>query len=338
MTTRLRLILSKVMKTAVTKTTKKQQRTTNFTTLATHIGGWIMGLWGSILKFLKSFLSNNATTTTTSTITDQTTTRNKRKKALCIGINNYPGYSNDLRGCVNDARGWQKMLVDNYGFDMPVVLLDEAATKKNVSKELKKMVQESVAGDVLVLTFSGHGTTVADSLFNKDEPDGKDEALCVHDGLLIDDDIREMLANLPKDVNLTFISDSCHSGTVTRAFLSNMLEDNAPKPRYMPPDDDELAAIMSALPTKKRALYPQEGMKEVLISGCKSNEYSYDATFNGKPMGAFSHNALLVLRDNPKITYNDFYKKLRQKLPSTQYPQTPQLEGSPQNKNSIMFE
>ena len=28
------------------------------------------------------------------------------KKALCIGINDYPGTDSDLSGCVNDANDW----------------------------------------------------------------------------------------------------------------------------------------------------------------------------------------------------------------------------------------
>ena len=28
------------------------------------------------------------------------------KRALCMGINNYPGTHMDLSGCVNDARDW----------------------------------------------------------------------------------------------------------------------------------------------------------------------------------------------------------------------------------------
>ena len=28
------------------------------------------------------------------------------KKALCIGINDYPGTDSDLQGCVNDATDW----------------------------------------------------------------------------------------------------------------------------------------------------------------------------------------------------------------------------------------
>jgi hypothetical protein len=95
---------------------------------------------------------------------------------------------------------------------------------------------------------------------------------------------------------------------------------------------------LGALPVKKAVFTPQEDMQEVLLTGCKSSEYSYDAYFNGRHMGAFSHYALLVLRDNHNITYKDFYKKLRTNLPSSRYPQTPQLEGSAANKDSLMFQ
>ena len=38
------------------------------------------------------------------------------KKAICIGINNYPGISNDLNGCVNDAKDWSALL-QGMGFE-----------------------------------------------------------------------------------------------------------------------------------------------------------------------------------------------------------------------------
>ena len=32
-------------------------------------------------------------------------------RALCIGINNYPGTNMDLAGCVNDANDWADELI-----------------------------------------------------------------------------------------------------------------------------------------------------------------------------------------------------------------------------------
>jgi hypothetical protein len=228
------------------------------------------------------------------------------------------------------------MMTKNYGFTKAVLLLDNQATRANVKREFEAMVKESKDGDILVLTFSGHGTSTADR--SGDEADGRDEALCLYDGLMIDDEIRAILNKLPKGVKFTFVSDSCHSGTVTRSFISAMDSDDKLTPRYLPPEDEMEVASLSALPLKKGIFVPQEDMPEILISGCLPTEYSYDACFNGKHKGACSHYSLLILRDNPNITYADFYKKLRAKLPSGRYPQTPQLEGSKANKNSLMFQ
>ena len=38
------------------------------------------------------------------------------KRALCVGINDYPYDGSDLNGCVPDATEWGKLLVDHFGF------------------------------------------------------------------------------------------------------------------------------------------------------------------------------------------------------------------------------
>lgn len=79
-------------------------------------------------------------------------------------------------------------------------------------------------------------------------------------------------------------------------------------------------------------------MPEILVSGCSDSEYSYDARINGRYNGAMSAMALNVIRQNPKMTYNEFYASLRKLLPSSEYPQTPQLEGADINKGTLLFE
>lgn len=43
------------------------------------------------------------------------------EKGDCIGINNYPGTSNDLSGCVNDAKDWSALL-QGMGFETSLML------------------------------------------------------------------------------------------------------------------------------------------------------------------------------------------------------------------------
>lgn len=279
------------------------------------------------------------TTTTTATSTFTTTTRiptSLNKRAACFGINDYPGTQNDLNGCLNDATNWQDVLSNIYGFN--VALLTNSQCTKGAFKEIVgNYISDSKPGDKIAITYSGHGTSVYDTTLIGDESDGKDEAICLYDGNLIDDDIRSILSKLNPEVSFTFISDSCFSGTVTRAFLSSMREGNEIRPKFLPPQDNVSAAALAAMPVRKRIFFTEDTMKEILISGCKDNEYSYDAFIGGKASGAFTYYATQVVRSNPQLTYNQFYEKLRLSLPNSEYPQTPLLEGNANNKNKILF-
>lgn len=261
------------------------------------------------------------------------------KRALCVGINNYPGTQNDLNGCVNDAREWAYILKSKYGFSEISTLFDSAATASNIKKNLEAILMKSKNGDNVAFTYSGHGTTVLDT--DGDEADKYDEALYCYDTIIRDDELRDIISKMPKGVKFTVISDSCHSGTVTRALLaqkaiSKKAGRRPPTPRYMPPQI-EIKSMKKA--TKKREFLRENDMVEVLLTGCKSTESSYDANINGKNMGAMSANAIDILKSNrnENLTWNQFFAELRKRLPSERFPQTPQLEASEANKNKPLF-
>ena len=48
--------------------------------------------------------------------------------------------------------------------------------------------------------------------------------------------------------------------------------------------------------------------------------------------------AIQVIKQNPNVTYREFFAGLRGLLPSEEYPQSPQLEGSDANKDRKLFE
>ena len=245
------------------------------------------------------------------------------KKAICVGINNYPSTSNDLLGCVNDANDWSAYL-KNIGFETSL-MLDSQATRQNVKAALNDLVTSAGEGDVIVFTYSGHGTQVID--ISGDEGDVYDEAIYVYDGTILDDDLRAIINKVDPKATLVVISDSCFSGSVTR-----FIPENA-KPRFMPVQNISADRVV-----RKRFLLPEANMPEILISGCSDSEYSYDAEINGRYNGAMSAMTLSVIKQNPKVTYNEFYIGLRTLLPSPEYPQTPQLEGADVNKSALLFE
>jgi hypothetical protein len=285
-------------------------------------------LKGEIMMFFKSSQSN-------SNNDNQVPGTSTTKYSFHFGINDYVGTHNDLRGCVNDAKEWEK-LCKKQGFKTHT-FTDRNATKENMKKALESLVEKSkVYGKNFhgILTFSGHGTHTADR--NGDEPDRRDEALCMYDGLFIDDDLKNILDKYNPEAKMTFVSDCCHSGTITRQFLATVTDEEIyAKPRYLPPEDEVEASIQPLI--ERKMFSPQENMNEVLITGCKDTEYSYDAYFGGRHMGAMTYYATKILNENPSISYIDFYSQLRKRLPSNRYAQTPQLEGKEENRNQKFF-
>ncbi len=67
-------------------------------------------------------------------------------KALCIGINDYPGTNNDLSGCVNDAKDWAEELT-RRGFAVSQ-LLDKEATRAAMIKGIGGLIEGAIKGDI----------------------------------------------------------------------------------------------------------------------------------------------------------------------------------------------
>ena len=270
--------------------------------------------------------------------------KSSKRKALCIGINDYPYAGNDLNGCVNDAKAWAEILSKNFDFSSSdiEILLDSQATKKNVMDALKNLITGAKAGDHMVYTNSSHGSYVADK---SGDEETYDEIICPYDidaNQIEDDDLRKLFQNLPKDVRLTVILDNCHSGTATRAAVSDIL------PGLRTPDDRRVRFLSPALrglpilenpwaaKPKRQIKYPESKMNEVLLSGCTDKEYSYDAYFNGTYHGALTYYALQAIRSaNYQLTYWQLHQRIGNLIED--YPQHPQLEGKTINKKRQIF-
>ena len=262
------------------------------------------------------------------------------KRAVCVGINDYPGVKADLKGCVNDAKAWSALLLEHYGFSSPnvKVLLDAQATKANVMVGIKWLLAGAAAGDTLVFTNSSHGTYLVDTSGDEEY----DQALCPFDcdkHLIVDDELRELFGGLPKGVSLSVIADCCHSGTVTRAAAAAATSDDR-RARFLDPSLIGRAVLKEpalAAPSV-RSKYPESKMKEILLSGCTSTEFSYDAQIDGQYHGAMSCFALKAIRSaNYAITWEKLYARIGSALDAAEYPQHPQLEGAAANKKKRIF-
>jgi metacaspase-1 len=242
--------------------------------------------------------------------------------SLHIGLNRvspaaYGGWGGKLSGCHNDADAMAAIAIARGA--RCNILLSQDATLQRVIDAIYVISQDAKPGETVLITYSGHGGQVPD--LSHDENDGFDETWCLYDGMLIDDDLNAMLAHFRKGVRVIVVSDSCHSGTVTKA--TAMLENSkligvrkivkaapAEACRVAPRSSSPLAQALAKKPRMKASI--------VLLSGCQDNQFSYDGPTNG----LFTEKLLKVYADGKlHYSYREFRKQIGRLMPPEQTPQ-----------------
>ncbi len=160
-----------------------------------------------------------------------------KQHAVVIGIADYPN-ANSLAGPVDDVKNMYRFLVETQGYKQKEIkmLTEGNATRNNILSTLQDwLIEGTQPGDNVLFYFSGHGFQINDT--DRDEKDGKDEAIAAYDvaineqgqfiNMITDDEIGDILDQL-NDRDVTVIIDSCHSGTLTRG-LSGELGDQYAK-------------------------------------------------------------------------------------------------------------
>lgn len=181
------------------------------------------------------------------------------RKALLVGVDDYPGTSNDLNSCLNDIASWRSLLMERFDFERETIrlLANSRATRDATIERLNWLTTGAKKGDSLVFVYSGHGTTFTErnDLGRPDE--AKDQALCLYGeewtgSLLVDDDLNEIVSKIPPGINLTIICDSCFSGGMDKSsfrrtagvgksrqknYANKIRSDFDPRPGPFYPDD-----------------------------------------------------------------------------------------------------
>ncbi|MFM9986781.1 MAG: caspase family protein [Flavobacteriales bacterium] len=245
--------------------------------------------------------------------------------SLHIGLNyvdpnHYDGWDGELNACESDARDMAELAKDQ-GFKVQKTLIDKAATRSAVKKEISAIGKKLVSGDIFFLTYSGHGGQLPDK--NGDEKDRRDETWCLWDGELIDDELYYEYTQFAEGVRIVVLSDSCHSGSVTReaAYRNRSAGGEFKSYRNMP------SAIALRTYRKNKVFYDKllsdpkfrdsnpfsktynAKLKATvrLISGCQDNQLSNDGDFNGLFTGT-----LLEVWNNG--TFKGNYAQLRRNI------------------------
>jgi hypothetical protein len=171
----------------------------------------------------------------TFSIVDKAFTRPQRR-ALIIGINDYPDPANRLEGCVNDAFLFSSMLQERgYKPEEIRMVLNDRATAAGIRERLDWLLEEAEDGMERVLFYSGHGAQMPG--YNAaEEVDHVDECLVPFDfawtkeTAIMDDDFYQLYSDLPFGAQFYAVFDCCHAGGMTR--------DGSRKARGIVPPDD----------------------------------------------------------------------------------------------------
>ena len=260
-----------------------------------------------------------------------------KKLALLVGINDYK-YVTKLKGAVNDVENMRQVLVERFGFPDDdqhlLVLRDKQATRDAILKAIKEhLIAKATPASIVVFHYSGHGSQKVDD--NGDEIDGYDETLVTYDSGhqdpypnrdITDDELYDLLNQLTnKTSNVTFIFDSCHSGTITRgAALARTVErDNRPPAGQRPAP----MATARGGDEGKSGLHPANS-RYALISGSRADEYSYEMGVDGKSYGALTwYLADQIRQTGANATYRDIMDLVKARVTAKYTAQHPQLEG-----------
>jgi TolB-like protein len=132
-------------------------------------------------------------------------------KALIIGINDYKGPKiPDLETATNDATAMAKILKEQYGFEVKL-LLDHEATKGAIYGELRRLTGSTKSNDSVLIYFSGHGDldrTYDGGWWIPADAIGGNPVTYL-DNIQVQKAMRSMKAR-----HVLLVSDSCYSGTL----------------------------------------------------------------------------------------------------------------------------
>lgn len=232
--------------------------------------------------------------------------------ALLIGISHYADPALTLSGPAHDVAAMRQVLASKWGFSAADihVLVNERATRENILREIGQLGARSAPGDLVLIYYSGHGTSALDSSLALPLPDstgawapydvqlsGSTQGMV--DSLIVGRSaLRPLLLQLDRDREVVVFTDSCYSGNLVR----NVKRSKGGTTRLLPGAATNAAAGSRG----NRSLPPPYPYQHVvMLSAASDNETAKDInedalasgirTIDGLPHGTFTDGLLRIL-------------------------------------------
>lgn len=251
------------------------------------------------------------------------------KRALLIGISDYPTYSESADATWSPIHGANDVQIigktlKTQGFKIST-LTNSNATASKIRKALKKIQTEVRAGDILYLHFSCHGQPVED--LNGDEKDGWDEAIVPYDAQkiyrkgiykgenhILDDELNNYFNAIRSKLGpqgfVYVVIDACHAGSsyrgdeeedsvVIRGTDKGFTKSN----KQYAPRIDKRGKIKIEKSVSMANIY--------IIEACRSYQVNSEIQVNGEFYGPLSFYINEVLKTKNKISNAQWVEDVR---------------------------
>jgi hypothetical protein len=292
--------------------------------------------------------------------------------ALLIGVDFYfehalpdGTYYPSLGGCVRDIRHVEAYLTDPARLNLardhilmltasdaqgeyPVEPPEQWPTYENMVAKFKELTAMAQPGDQLFIQYSGHGGRAKTIRTDLKGEGGLDEALVPLDigdpqaRYLRDFELHYLIQDLvSKQLRLTVVFDSCHSGGATRG-RGGAVKRGISRVDTTARPTDSLVASPAALAaawqgssggrtrsTNSASGWLLEPKGYTFFAACRANESAFEYPFNGiENNGALTYWMLDTLRQaGPNFTYKMLHDRILAKVHGQFAEQTPLLQG-----------
>lgn len=303
----------------------------------------------------------------------ESSTLNRKLHALLIGIDCYlpnrlPDGSSypSLNGCVRDITHIETFLRGRLGLaDGQIIKLTATntgtggtplepkkswPTYKNMVAAFKKITEAAAPGEQVYVHYAGHGGRGVTAFPKLKGENGLDESLVPADigdseaRYLRDVEIAHLIKRMTdKELLVTLVFDSCHSGGATRGGgtpgaavrgIASIDTSEPPKDSLVATAEELELTWRAAPPDATRGAqlgagwFPQTP-GSVLLAACRANELANEFPFEGNESnGALTYWLLDSLKQlGPDLTFEMMHDRILAKVHAKFPRQTPQLHG-----------
>ena len=283
-------------------------------------------------------------TPTSSPTVSPTPTFTGKVHAIIIGIDDYPGFNNDLYYCESDAQSAKTAFSGSSMWSGATIyyITNQQATESNILNTISTIKSSASSDDLFVMTYSGHGTNT----------DGR-AALCVwNDSLndwayINDSELATAINGMPCPSAL-FI-DACYSGGLIGKNLTAVSKGTTKTARIYtgaPGYDQNFKGSFNPKTSKN----VENISNLVCVTAASGSEYSWESYdlehgvfsyYYTEALGSSSSAGPADINGNSSVSAEEVYTYAYPKVVetvaawSTQYTQTPQIEDNNSGELSV---